>query len=28
MDPANVYVLMGGLAAWGAAGYPMESGGP
>jgi len=26
MDPQNVVVLVGGLAAWEVAGYPLESG--
>jgi len=26
-DPAKVYALEGGLAAWDAAGYPLETGG-
>lgn len=26
MNPAKVYALLGGLAAWEEAGYPMESG--
>jgi 3-mercaptopyruvate sulfurtransferase SseA len=27
VDPSKVYALLGGLAAWDAAGYPLESGG-